>query len=730
MQRRDFLKLTVLSAASVSLGLTGCGGDGDSAASDLALSEGAAYFPHGVASGDPRANSMILWTKVKAGSGDWPVRVQVAKDSAFTHGVADAALSAQAAHDHCLRVKITGLEPGQFYYYRFIYVVGSNGYWSRTGRCKTAPAADADVAARFAVLSCQDYIGRYYNSLKLLLAQTPEPDFIAYVGDYIYETTGDPEFQRSGATRAVKFSQPGEAIALGSDGQTYFAAQSLSNYRDIYQTYRTDAALQDLHARFPIVAIWDDHEFSDDCYGATATYHDGKRSEEQKERRLNAEQVFFEYMPVDDEHSRDVHNFFPERAALYPNTKLYRDLRFGRHLHLLLTDYRSFRPDHLIPEDAFPGRVVMDKAALMQVFEAQAPGQGAALYESRKAAFGAYVDLLSPAWNKYLTGLTLILTQAYTSAGATDAPSVKAYSDLSGKISVLVFNQLATQYNQALQAGLVSGQAMPLIDAATESTLERGLAYMHFGKQSFFTAYGARYGVVKASFDLYAGYRYLMDMMQGKTPENVFGDAQQKWLETQISLSNATFIGLGSSVSTASLILDFTQQTGLPAEFRTAFYLNADHWDGFPNRRKQLLELLKRRGNTFIFAGDIHAAFVCDHSGVVDFTGPAVSSETFQNFVAQALNVVGASFSAEQQQGLATQLVPNLDAVLQSAFSPLKFAATGKHGFILLHVDGQQVTADYHLLDSALVNQEVTPQAITSTKHRFVLAKGGQLTPA
>jgi alkaline phosphatase D len=72
---------------------------------------------------------------------------------------------------------------------------------------------------------------------------------------------------------------------------------------------------------------------------------------------------------------------------------LYREFQFGRNLHLLLTDYRSFRSDHLIPEDAFPGQIVLDKATLIALFEAQEPDSGAAIYEAQKAAFGPYVDM-------------------------------------------------------------------------------------------------------------------------------------------------------------------------------------------------------------------------------------------------------------------------------------------------------------------------------------------------
>ncbi len=738
--RREFLKLTVLSAASLSLGLTGCDDDDDDKKEanpdpgELEIRDGASYFAWGLASGDPKPDSVVLWTRLAPEQADsgWVMRVQVAGDENFNNLLVDHPLPApEAAHDYCVKVKITELTPATRYYYRFLGVDGLVAHASRIGRTRTAPAPDADTPVRFAVLSCQDYIGRYFNTLAWLNAQAGEPDFIAHVGDYIYETTGDPSYQKAdAAARVVEFSQPGDALAVGEGDSAYLAAQSLSNYRDIYQLLRTDSALQTLHARFPMVAIWDDHEYSDDCFGATATYFSGKRREVNPERRRNAEQVFFEYMPVDDENSTTPDALFPEREALHPNTRLYRDLRFGRHLHLLLTDSRSFRPDHLIPEDAFPGKVVMDKQALITTFEAMQPGMGQAMYEAQKAAFGPYVDMQDPAWGQYLPALLVILTQAYEMEGADqEVLQGKAYADLSGKLNVMVFNQLAGQYNQALQAGVLLGDPIPLIDEATAAGLDSGLAYLHFGKQGFFSEYGSRYAVVQPSFDLYAAYLYFSTLQQGGSPENLLGGEQQTWLETQIATSDATFLAVASSISTASLILDLSQLGEMvPAQYRAAFYLNVDQWDGFPNLRKRLLEILRMRGNAFLVAGDIHAALVSDHGGVVDFTGPAVSSETFYEFVQRAVGALSAEFDPEQREGIQALLAGNLDPLLQQAFPALKYANTGQQGYVMLEVNGQEVSAEYYLFDRELVGEDYYPDPATLaervSRRRFVFRDG------
>lgn len=706
MQRRAFLQFTVLSAASVALG--GCGGgdgDGDSPSADVVHG-----FPQSVASGDPKADSVILWTRVD-GEGLIGVRVQVALDEGFTQLVLDDdTVRALPMHGHCVKVKVVNLEPYRHYYYRFI----AGGMTSPVGRAKTAATLDMDVPARFAVLNCQDYIGRYYNSLAWLLAQENEPDFVLHVGDYIYETAGDPSFQSTDGERQITFADQAGAIQLGSPEAPYYAANSVSNYRDLYNTYRTDPMLQRLHERFSMVAIWDDHEFSDDCHGATATYHDGKQDENSPQRRLNAEQVYFEYMPVDDPRLGDYHEFFPAAEQLYPHGQLYRDLRFGRHFELLALDYRSFRPDHRIPEDAFPGAVVLDRETITAMLEQQYPGMGALLYEQQKSLLGPYVDFSQEPWSHYVPGLVLVLAQAYGAEGLdSTAASQRAVQALSGKVSAFVVRSLLTQYNGAVQLGLLQGDLLaPIDDDTYDNVLDRGLAYLHFGKQAFFSEFGSRYGVVKPSYDQYVQFLAAMELQQGQQPENVYGDAQQAWLDQKIMTSTATFLGLASSVSTASLILDLSEQTSLPASFQTQFYLNVDHWDGFPTRREILLKTLQARGNSFLCSGDIHAAFVSDHGGVADFTAPAVSSGTFHTFVADAIPGVAASFSAEQQQLLSAMFVQNLDLALQAAagFDTLRFAETNRHGFVMVEVTGTQTTATYHLIEEAAVHRSYYDQ--------------------
>ena len=192
-----------------------------------ALDDGSAYFPQSVASGDPRPDGVILWTRVadpeSSEAGAIAIELQVAKDALFTDRVAlDGAPSlmviAEASFDRCVKVRLESLEPGTAYHYRFIYERMGSRLSSRVGRFKTAPDEDADSAVRFAVVSCQDFIGKHYNVYRRLVQE--DIDFFVHLGDYVYETTGDASFQAQGTERNVSLSDEAGAIALGGEEKT------------------------------------------------------------------------------------------------------------------------------------------------------------------------------------------------------------------------------------------------------------------------------------------------------------------------------------------------------------------------------------------------------------------------------------------------------------------------------------------------------------------------------
>lgn len=277
----------------------------------------ALLFRHGVASGDPLPDGVLLWTRVTPvpealpGSGigpDTEVGWTVARDKAFTDVVATGSTTATAATDHTVKADIRGLRPGTDYWFRF----SSDGAESPVARTRTAPAADAAVPGlRFGVVSCANWEAGYFSPYRHLAARG-DLDAWLHLGDYIYEY-GTGEYGTRGTV--VRPHSPTHEIL------------TLADYRMRHATYKTDPDLQALHLAAPVVAIWDDHEFADNAWSGGAANHTEGAEGAWTARQAAAKQAYFEWMPV--------------RPAVAGTT--YRRLRFGKLADLSLLDLRSFR---------------------------------------------------------------------------------------------------------------------------------------------------------------------------------------------------------------------------------------------------------------------------------------------------------------------------------------------------------------------------------------------------
>jgi alkaline phosphatase D len=387
MDRRSFLRRgaaqagALITASTALSSLVGCGGGGDAGTPIQPLPEtfpgsttplpptpaatGAYKFPQSVASGDPKPDGAVLWARVvpnaadavtsPSGAGSFSVKLSIssaAGNAALLGTTATLTGSAEATadvpvyefYDHTLRHRISGLQPATVYHYQF--TAGDSR--SRVGRFKTAPANDADNAAlSFAFVSCQDWSVNHWAGMEALAAE--DIDFVVHLGDYIYEAVG-ADYQAGGVEAAhTALALPDGTTLPG--GSKY--ATTLADYRYLYKRYRTDRRLQALHERFAFVAIWDDHEFSDDCWQDRETYDNGTfnaatqvgDNTAQTSRRVSANQAWFEAMPADI-------SFTLDPGAGITGIRIYRDLKFGRLLHLVMTDERLYRADHLIPEAA------------------------------------------------------------------------------------------------------------------------------------------------------------------------------------------------------------------------------------------------------------------------------------------------------------------------------------------------------------------------------------------
>jgi alkaline phosphatase D len=643
------------------------------------------FFPQSVASGDPTATSVVLWTRVVSDTEEEPklLSLEMATDADFADIVVTREVSAWAVNDSVAKVKVGDLQPYTTYYYRFTY---GGDQVSQTGRTKTAPTPDMDVPVRFAVVYCQDYIGRYYNAYyKMLLDHDEDIDFVVHLGDYIYETTGDPQFQDPDSERKIVFEDSEGAIQLGDDENPNYAAASLSNYRDIYRTYRDDPIFQQVHERWPMLVIWDDHEYSNDAWGATATYFNGRVNEFDTVRKQNSERAFFEWVPIDAGLDADG-DLDIGSDDLWPNARIYRDLIYGANLHLVLTDLRTFRPDHLIAEDAFPGSIALDEATLAGLV-----GEG---WPVLRESFDPYVDMrvLGAGLPIFRQTNNLIIANLLL----TENPALDLFTAVRTAEEITNGNVSATFVNLAYQAAGLQAPFPPEV----LTMLPRGLSYLLMGKQSAYSSGGSRTQVVKDTFDIYAAARYVETF---GAAQEVYGTQQNAWLQGTLLASPATWKVLGHSFMMTPMVIDFTNETIaglLPPEFpevyRTKLVINAEDFNGLPQKRQEVLGLLDLVPNSVVISGDIHSTFVTDHkNGTYEITPPAISSSTNGEIVQR---VIAADPVLGQIPGI-EELLENYALLLQvSAFDPavsssdILYAETYTHGYGIFDVSADAMT--------------------------------------
>jgi len=673
LERRAFLRaLAVVAGPPI---LTACG-DGESTASPEP--DGARYFPQSVASGDPRPDSVVLWTRVvdpsRAGE-DLVVTLVVATDAELKHAVSLAGgpsldIVAAADNDGCIKIRVDGLTPATSYYYRFTLEAGGERVSSRTGRTRTAPDEHDRVPLSFAVVSCQDYGGKYFHAYRHLLEQNPELDFVLHLGDYVYETTADPAFQSSSPERTVTFGAPDEALALG-DG-SYLAARSLGNYRDLYRTYRSDPDIQRVHERFPFVVIPDDHEFSNDCHGATATYTNGREDELDTDRRKAADRAWFEFMPVD-------YATTPPRNEAYPLTddapfpddfRIYRSFVFGTLLELVLTDLRRYRPDHVVPEDAFPGAVFMDEASAKKTL-GSVPDDAV-----------AYVSIDDPE----------LAELAQTLADAAEAQGFER-AGITGELSVPWINQVLA----------AAGEDSPL--DPDDETLPRGYAVHQLLKTAEFSAQGSRYLVAEAPFRALAAEAFART--KGAS-ERLMGEEQRAWFLDAMLSSTRTWKVWGNEYGFMQKVIDLGPITIAPEELRTRIVLNTDDWDGAPNEREALLETLGQVDNVVVVTGDLHSFFAgapypADHPdrAIIELIAGSVTSTTLQDGIQAAL-ASDPSLPPEAAliAGFVGQLLTDDDTRPNPHIGWLELA---KNGYATVRVDIDVLSMTAHTIDPKLV---------------------------
>ncbi|NQX88658.1 MAG: alkaline phosphatase D family protein [Halioglobus sp.] len=316
MRRRTLVKGLAATSLLPLLGgnLVGCS---DSANHSAATVEDIpVIFAHGIASGDPLTDRVILWTRVspvnKARSEalirvDW----EIATDADFTDVVSNGSGSTSARVDYTLKVDATGLQAGQHYYYRF----ASNNAMSATGSTRTLPTGVIDTV-RFAAVSCSNYPAGYFNVYREVAKA--DVDAVLHLGDYLYEYP-------AGGYASARAEEFGRGVEPSTE------LYSLEDYRTRYAQYRTDPDLQAAHAAHPFLVVWDDHEIANDGWRAGAENHTPATEGDYETRKIDAIQAWYEWQPV--------------RPPADLSGIIYRRFQYGDLLDLLMLDTRFVARD-------------------------------------------------------------------------------------------------------------------------------------------------------------------------------------------------------------------------------------------------------------------------------------------------------------------------------------------------------------------------------------------------
>lgn len=242
-------------------------------------------FTHGVASGEPGPDSVLLWTRY-VDTQDVRLRVEIAEDTGFRRLAGGGEVMAEADRDHTARITLAGLEPGRWYYYRFI---APDGTLSPVGRTRTLPVG---AVARFGIglFSCSNLPFGWFNAYAHACERS-DLDLIVHVGDYLYEY---PVGSYPDAASAL----PGRLI------QPNHEIVNLADYRLRYAAYRADPDLQRLHQSYPTITQWDDHELTNDAWVDGAENHQPETEGDWSVRKATAIRVYREWMPVSDDYWR------------------------------------------------------------------------------------------------------------------------------------------------------------------------------------------------------------------------------------------------------------------------------------------------------------------------------------------------------------------------------------------------------------------------------------------
>ncbi len=268
-------------------------------------------FYHGVASGDPLSDRVIIWTRVTPDSTQinqtLVVNWRVATDTGMTTIVKSGSILTDSSADFTVKVDVTLLNPNTVYYYEF----QTAGYLSPRGRTKTNPVGASADSLRFAMVSCANFEAGWFNVYASLL-QREDFDAVLSLGDYIYEYNTGGYSPNAAVNR--QWSPANEIV-------------SIADYRMRYSSYRLDDDLQRLHQQFPFIIVYDDHEFTNDAWMNGAQNHTPGTEGLWSVRKSMAAKAFFEWQPI-------------RQTSVSNPTQIYRTIKYGNLIDLMMLDTR------------------------------------------------------------------------------------------------------------------------------------------------------------------------------------------------------------------------------------------------------------------------------------------------------------------------------------------------------------------------------------------------------
>jgi alkaline phosphatase D len=360
LSRREFVQLAAAMGATLAW-------TGPAKASRAKWREARTLYPEGVASGDPDSHSVILWTRRPfEQSSRQHLMVEVAEDPQFRRVVSSSRVPVLAAADWTARVLVGGLKPAQVYWYRF---TDADGNGSRIGRTITAPIPNDPRPVNFAFVSCQDVNEGKLNAYRRMIFEderkprAEQLGFVLHLGDFIYEVVEYPDEVKTRYDRTIY--DVGRIPDGGQVGHFHFPL-TVEGYRAVYKGYLADPDLQDARARWPFVAIWDNHEFS--WQGFQSIQQAGGISRPGQSIKVAANQAWWEYQPsrckksggASWEHFEapavanvEIKKWDENGLGDEPNNLIainsligHRTFRYGKHLDLIITDQHSYHgPD-------------------------------------------------------------------------------------------------------------------------------------------------------------------------------------------------------------------------------------------------------------------------------------------------------------------------------------------------------------------------------------------------